>query len=78
VAAADFGNGASRVLDWNDWLFINTDLTVHLHREPVGDWVAIDAHTVLEPDGTGLAVSDLHDDRGALGVALQSLFVDRR
>ena len=39
VAAADFGNGISRVLDWNEWLFINTDLTVHLHREPEGEWV---------------------------------------
>ena len=78
VAAADFGNGASRVLDWDHWLFINTDLTVHLHREPEGDWVAIDARTALEPDGTGLAWSTLHDRRGAIGAALQTLFVDRR
>jgi hypothetical protein len=78
VAAADFGNGASRVLDWDEWLFINTDLTVHLHREPEGEWVAIDARTALEPDGTALAWSALHDRRGAIGVALQSLFVDRR
>ena len=78
VAAADFGNGASRILDWDEWLFINTDLTVHLHREPEGDWVAIDARTALEPDGSGLAWSALHDRRGAIGVALQTLFVDRR
>ena len=78
VAAADFGNGASRLLDWNEWLFINTDLTVHLHREPVGEWVALDARTVLEPDGSGLAWSALHDRDGQLGIGLQSLFVDRR
>jgi hypothetical protein len=78
VAAADFGNGASRVLDWHEWLFINTDLTVHLHREPAGEWVAIDARTALEPDGSGLAWSTLHDERGPLGIGLQSLFVDRR
>ena len=78
VAAADFGNGASRVLDWDEWLFINTDLTVHLHREPEGEWVAIDARTALEPDGSGLAWSNLHDRRGAIGVAAQTLFVDRR
>jgi hypothetical protein len=45
VAAADFGNGISRVLDWGRWLFVNTDLTVHLHREPEGEWVALDART---------------------------------
>jgi hypothetical protein len=78
MAAADFGNGASRVLDWDTWLFVNTDLTVHLHREPVGEWVALDARTALQPDGTGLAWSDLHDADGHLGVALQTLYVDRR
>lgn len=78
VAAADFGNGISRVLDWDRWLFINTDLTVHLHREPVGEWVALDSRTVLEPNGSGLAWSTLHDAQGQIGVGLQSLFVDRR
>jgi len=78
VAAADFGNGASRILDWDAWLFINTDLTVHLHREPEGEWVALDARTALDPNGSGLAWSDLHDARGHVGVALQTLFVDAR
>ncbi len=78
VAAADFGNGISRVLDWGRWLFVNTDLTVHLHREPEDEWVALDARTTIEPDGGGLAVSDLHDRRGPIGVALQTLFVAPR
>jgi hypothetical protein len=78
VAAADFGNGVSRVLDWDRWLFVNTDLTVHLHRDPEGEWVALDARTTIEPDGSGLAVSDLHDRRGPVGVGLQTLFVAPR
>jgi hypothetical protein len=78
AAASDFGNGISRVVDWDHWLFVNTDLTVHLHRDPEGEWVGLDAHTVLQPDGSGLAVSTLHDERGAVGVALQTLYVDRR
>jgi hypothetical protein len=78
IAAADFGNGISRVLDWGRWIFVNTDLTVHLHREPQHEWVALDARTTIEPDGSGLAVSDLHDERGPIGVALQSLFVAPR
>jgi hypothetical protein len=78
VAAGDFGNGASRVADWDHWLFVNTDLTVHLHRDPVGEWIGLDAHSTLQPDGSGLAVSTLHDRTGAIGVALQSLYVDRR
>src|SRR3712207_5692455 len=78
IAAADFGNGVSRVLDWDRWLFINTDLTVHLHREPEGEWVGLDARTVIERNGSGLAVSDLHDERGPIGVGLQTLFVAPR
>jgi acyl-CoA thioesterase len=78
LVAADFGNGISRLLDWNDWLFVNTDLTVHLHRDPEGEWVALDARTTLEPNGSALAVSMLHDRRGPIGLAAQSLFVAPR
>lgn len=78
VAAADFGNGLSRVLDFDDYLFVNTDLTVHMHREPAGEWVLVDARTVTDPGGAGLTVSRLYDDHGALGLATQTLFVDTR
>jgi hypothetical protein len=78
VAAADFGNGLSRMLDFGTHLFVNTDLTVALHREPAGEWVALDVRTDLDPAGVGQATSVLHDERGRLGVAAQSLFVDRR
>ena len=49
VAAADFGNGISRVVDFDAYLFVNTDLTVHLHREPAGEWVLLDARTRSSP-----------------------------
>jgi hypothetical protein len=78
IAAADFGNGISRVVDFGDYLFVNTDLTVHLHREPEAEWVLVDAHTQLEPHGAGLARSTLSDERGQLGLAAQSLFVAAR
>ena len=78
VAAADFGNGVSRELEWEQWLFINTDLSVHLHRPPRGEWVALDAHTVIEPAGIGIASSVLHDEHGPLGAGHQSLFVAPR
>jgi Thioesterase-like superfamily len=78
IAAADFGNGISRVVDFTDYLFVNTDLTVHLHREPATDWVLVDASTRLEPHGAGLAHSIISDERGQLGLAAQSLFVASR
>jgi acyl-Coa thioesterase superfamily protein/acyl-CoA thioesterase superfamily protein len=78
LAAADFGNGVSRIVDFEHYLFVNTDLTVHLHREPEGEWVLLDARTWLEPHGAGLAHSILADERGRIGLAAQSLFVAQR
>jgi hypothetical protein len=78
VAFADFGNGLSRALDFREHLFINTDLTVHLHREPVGEWVALDSRTDLDRSGVGQSTSILRDEQDRIGVAAQSLFVDAR
>src|SRR5205814_1941321 len=45
LAVADSGNGLSGELDLSSWFFINPELTVHLHREAVGEWVCIEAAT---------------------------------
>lgn len=76
--AADFGNGVSRIIDFEKLLFINPDLTLYLHRLPVGEWVCIDAVSRIEPNGIGLAASDLYDERGPVGNAVQSLVIDSR
>lgn len=78
VVAADFSNGTSPALDFNQWTFINADLTVSFAREPVGDWILLDGETWIGPDGTGLAMSRLADLRGYFGRAVQSLVIERR
>ena len=60
------------------YLFINVDLTVHLHRLPAGEWVCLDAVTIPEPTGIGLADTALRDERGPIGRALQTLLVRER
>ena len=78
VAAADFGNGISWMLDRADgWQFINPDLTVTLHREPAGEWICLDAVTRPEADGIGMAESRLWDVRGPVGRAVQTLLLER-
>ncbi len=78
LIAADSGNGVSSVLDWRQWLFINPDLTVYLHRPPEGEWVCLQARTTLEPAGLGLAESTIFDRTGPVARGLQSLFVAKR
>jgi hypothetical protein len=78
VAAADFGNGVSRIVDFDSHVFINADLTVALSRLPAGDWIGFDVVTRLSGHGYGQAESLIFDAEGPVGRAIQSLFVDRR
>jgi hypothetical protein len=78
AATADFGNGISASLPFSDYLFINADLSIHLYRQPRGEWIGMDARTLLHPGGTGLAESVLHDVDGPVGRAFQALVVALR
>ena len=78
LAVADSGNGLSSELDLTRWHFINPELTVHLHREAVGEWICVDAATAISPGGAGLATSVLSDEQGPVGVGAQSLLVAPR
>ncbi|MDO8397928.1 MAG: thioesterase family protein [Bradyrhizobium sp.] len=78
VVAADFCNGTSAALDFREWTFINADLTVSFARQPVGEWILLDAETSIGPDGAGLAMARLADSRGYFGRAVQSLVIEKR
>ncbi len=78
AASADFGNGVSATLPFDRFLFINADLTIHLHRPALGEWIGLDSRTVLDAGGTGLAESVLHDTSGSVGRAFQALVVQSR
>ncbi len=78
LVVADSGNGVSAALDWQRYLFINVDLSVHLHRMPAGEWVGMDAITIPEETGIGISDSRLYDERGPIGRAAQTLLVDHR
>ena len=78
LVAADSGNGVSAPLDYRRFIFINADLSVALRRPPEGEWICLDAVTHAEPDGVGLTDTLLHDSRGPIGRATQSLLVAAR
>ncbi len=77
LVAADTGNGISVRLPFERWLFVNTDLTVHLHGLPCTDWVGLEARTRFG-HGAAVAHSTLHGEQGPIGLAAQSLLVEPR
>jgi len=75
VAAGDFGNGIAPAVPWDGHTFINPDLTVHIERDPVDEWVALEAHTRVQRGSVAVAESVLWDRRGRIGRAVQTLLV---
>ena len=75
VIASDFSNGLSRMAETWEVVFMNSDLSVHLARPPVGEWVALDGESIWNPDGRGVATSHLFDAQGPIGRATQTLFL---
>ncbi len=78
LVIADSGNGVSAILDVSRFLFINVDLTVVAPRDPVGEWLLLDAVTTIGDQGTGLAESVIHDQSGPAARGMQTLLVSPR
>ena len=76
AAAGDFGNAVAAAFDRGRYSCINPDLTITLHRLPVGEWVGLDSATYPEPNGYGVAESVLHDERGRIGRGIQTVLVE--
>lgn len=70
---ADCGNAISANAGTTEIGFMNTDLTLQIHREPVSDWLAAEAVSHWYDSGIGMSHSVLHDVRGPVGIALQTL-----
>jgi len=78
AVAADSGNGISAVLDFRRYLFVNNDLTINLFRRPLGEWICIDARTMVASGGSGLAEARIFDAVGMVGRSTQSLLIRLR
>ena len=76
--ASDFCNGTSPMLDFSQWTFINADLTINLARQPVGDWILVNAESCAGPDGAGLSMARLGDVNGYFGRVIQTQVVEPR
>jgi len=74
----DSANGVGAALDPREFVFMNTDTTVHVHRLPVGDDFALRARASIGPDGVGVTTAEIFDRDGFVGTSAQTLLVQRR
>ena len=74
----DSANGAGAALDPEQFVFMNTDTVVHLHRLPIGKDFALRARGSIGPDGIGCTTADIFDRQGFIGTSAQTLLVQRR
>lgn len=74
----DFGGGLGSVLDIADWSYANLDITLHFTRQPIGEWLLIDAATASAGNGVGRSDMILADPHGPFARAHQTLFVASR
>jgi hypothetical protein len=78
LTVVDSASGLSARLDPTRWLFPNTELSVHLHRTPCGEWTGLRADTVVGPAGAGVATSIVFDRNGNVGNSAQLLTLRSR
>lgn len=77
AAVVDCANGVGAILDFDKFVFMNTDTVVHLHRLPVGNDFALRARASVGPDGAGVTTAELFDTTGFVGTSAQTLLIQR-
>ncbi len=78
IMSADSANGVSGLLDIREWQFIPPELTIHCLRPPAGEWICLEASTLIQTEGVGLTNANLYDERGLAGRSAQALFLSHR
>lgn len=69
---SDLANGVSRVLPFDDWIYVNTDITLYIQRFPVGNWVGMQATSYPMRHGVGINAGSMFDATGPLGFVGQA------
>lgn len=77
-AVADIANGMGSRLDPAEWTFLNTDLAVHIHRLPEGEWIGVRSENHYGRDGVGVSRGTLFDEIGPVAAIQQAQLVRRR
>jgi hypothetical protein len=71
----DFTSGLANYLNYGRYLSPNADLSYHLVRHPTGEWIGLDANTVVGDDGIAQSRARLFDEDGFIGLCATTLVV---
>ena len=74
---ADCGNGFTANAGIDSFRFMNTDLTISIHRLPSSQWLASRALSHWGELGYGAAFASLFDELGSIGMAAQTLLIQK-
>jgi hypothetical protein len=74
---ADLSNGNSMMIDPREFLYVNPDVTLYLHRPSVGEWIGMDSIAYQHATGIGVADSMAFDTTGPFGRVTQGQLIER-
>ncbi len=75
MGMVDTANGVAARVEPGTWMFPNVDLSIHLLRQPIGEWLGLDVSASFGSDGIGMTSTVLNDEAGPFGRAAQILTV---
>ncbi|MFN0096326.1 MAG: thioesterase family protein [Dehalococcoidia bacterium] len=58
--------------------YINTDITVYLHRDPRGEWIGFDSTHHHASEGVAVGECMLYDEEGAIGRSMVAALAQKR
>jgi hypothetical protein len=75
--AADFASPFANAGD-QGLAYINSDVTLYLHRLPATEWIGFEVTDHLASDGVAVASCRLHDEKGPIGSSSVAALAQRR
>lgn len=74
---SDCGNGFTAHATVDEYRYMNTDLTISMHRKPASTWLASTARSHWGPKGYGASYATLFDEHSSVGSAMQTLLIQK-
>jgi hypothetical protein len=73
TTAADLGNAVGWDYSPAGEPMVNPDLTLHILRYPLGEWMCLESTSMVTDAGIGMMETTLWDDHGKVGRVLSTL-----